>query len=189
MNHARGFTLIELMLVIVIIGVFASLVGLSMGGSEQRQQLLARERLADDLSLVRLEADERMAVLGVQWQPARQDQPAGYQVVRFEPQAQEESERWAADPAFAFRPLPEGVTAQVSALTLQNSMSAGNSPVMLGQAPTLLWLGNGEANPARIQLMTGQKPLGEALYVAENGRVSDREDGAPEDEDSDRGRS
>ncbi len=175
MHKARGFTLIELMLVIVIIGVFASLVGLSVGRSAERERLLAVDRLQDDLALVRLEADEQMAVLGVRWQPARNDQPAGYTVVRFDPDAQEEKLRWSADPAFAFRALPEGVSAQVSPLG-----SAPPPEADWGDAPTLVWLGNGEANAARIQLFAGQMPLGEPLYVSENGRISHREDGEPE---------
>ena len=41
----KGFTLIEVMLVIVIIGVFAAMVSLSVGGESERRLLLLRERL------------------------------------------------------------------------------------------------------------------------------------------------
>lgn len=171
----RGFTLIELMLVIVIIGVFASMVGLAVGQSAQREQRLVLARLEDDLALVRLESEEQMQPLGVRWQLPRNDQPAGYQVVRLDPDAREVAARWQADPAFAFRPLPEGMGAQVSALAPPQPDPA--AAPLDAQAPVLLWYGNGEANPARIQLLQDQQPLGEPLYVADTGRISHREDG------------
>ncbi|MEC7121223.1 MAG: prepilin-type N-terminal cleavage/methylation domain-containing protein, partial [Pseudomonadota bacterium] len=61
----RGFTLIELMLVIVIMGVFAAIVGLSVGGAGERRLLVERERLMDNLSIIRLESIDQGRVLGL----------------------------------------------------------------------------------------------------------------------------
>ena len=44
-SSVRGFTLIELMVVIVIMGILASLVMLNIGGVDQRKAMQAREFL------------------------------------------------------------------------------------------------------------------------------------------------
>ena len=55
-SAVRGFTLIELMVVIVIMGIMASLVLLNTSGVDQRKAMQAREILLVDLQRVLREA-------------------------------------------------------------------------------------------------------------------------------------
>lgn len=184
MNRAgveQGFTLIELMLVIVIISIFAAMVSLSVGGSEDRQRLQARERLEDNLSLIQLESEDRAQVLGVRPSEATQDRPAGYEVVSFKEKVGDQPAGWQADSAFAAQTLPEGVTLSISPLNQtsprQTLKDSGSNYLTDAKAPRLLWYGNGEATPVRLQLNYDNKPLGEPLFVTLMGQVSDNEQG------------
>lgn len=176
----QGFTLIELMLVIVIIGVFAAMVGLSVGGESERRLLLQRERLVDNLAIVQLESLDQGRVLALQPVPQQSEQAAGYQIVGFEPTADEVAKRWPVAEDFAFQPLPDRMRVQVTALQPPNLQRQPTKDAAIWQdsnTPQLIWFGNGEATPVRLQLWLEQQPIGAPVYVSATGRVSDDEQG------------
>lgn len=69
-----GFTLVEIMVVVVILSIFAGMMSLSVGGSESRKNRAFYEHLTDSLSYVRLLSAERMQPMGLSLQANKQGQ-------------------------------------------------------------------------------------------------------------------
>ncbi|MEY2863469.1 MAG: type secretion system protein GspH [Pseudomonadota bacterium] len=176
MTAPRGFTLIELMLVIVIMSIFAGMIGLSVGGISERQVLQAREHLTDHLALIRLESVDQGRILGLRTVPQTATQAGGYAVVELDPTTSERDKRWPMAEGFKFQPLPDRVRLVVTSLQ-PPVVAAKPSALNDGDAPRLLWFGNGEATPVRMQLQQDEKLIGAAVYVSAMGQVSDSEQG------------
>lgn len=69
-----GFTLVEIVVVVVIISIFAGMMSLSVGSSESRKNLAFYEHLIDSLNYVRLLSAERMQPIGLSLQADSQGQ-------------------------------------------------------------------------------------------------------------------
>ncbi|MGM8899028.1 MULTISPECIES: pilus assembly FimT family protein [unclassified Psychrobacter] len=69
-----GFTLVEIMVVMVILSIFAGMIAVSVGSSESRKNRAFYEHLIDSLSYVRLLAAERMQPMGLSMQADKQGQ-------------------------------------------------------------------------------------------------------------------
>ena len=69
-----GFTLVEIVVVVVIISIFAGMISLSVGSSESRKNHAFYEHLTDSLSYVRLLSAERMQPMGLSLQSDNQGQ-------------------------------------------------------------------------------------------------------------------
>ena len=69
-----GFTLVEIIVVVVIISIFAGMISLSVGSSESRKNLAFYEHLTDSLNYVRLLSAERMQPMGLSLQADKQGQ-------------------------------------------------------------------------------------------------------------------
>lgn len=74
-NRAQtGFTLVEIVVVVVILSIFAGMMSLSVGSSESRKNRAFYEHLTDSLSYVRLLSAERMQPMGLRLQADKQGQ-------------------------------------------------------------------------------------------------------------------
>jgi len=69
-----GFTLVEIVVVVVILSIFAGIMSLSVGSSEARKNRAFYEHLTDSLSYVRLLSAERMQPMGMRMQADKQGQ-------------------------------------------------------------------------------------------------------------------
>ncbi|TXD98572.1 prepilin-type N-terminal cleavage/methylation domain-containing protein [Psychrobacter frigidicola] len=69
-----GFTLVEIVVVVVIISIFAGMMSLSVGSGESRKNRAFYEHLTDSLSYVRLLSAERMQPMGLSLQSNKQGQ-------------------------------------------------------------------------------------------------------------------
>lgn len=69
-----GFTLVEIMVVMVILSIFAGMIAVSVGSSESRKNRAFYEHLTDSLNYVRLLAAERMQPMGLSLQADKQGQ-------------------------------------------------------------------------------------------------------------------
>jgi general secretion pathway protein H len=143
-DRERGFTLLELMVVLVIVGIVLTYAVLSVSGQSRDEQLRREgQRLA---ALIEMASDE--AVL-------RSEQIA----VRFEEDGYEfmtlQGNKWLAlseDPMFAARTLPEGIELQ---LELED-----NPPPQLvseeSDLPQVFLLSSGEMTPFLVMLSAPQ---------------------------------
>ncbi|MFZ3075701.1 MAG: prepilin-type N-terminal cleavage/methylation domain-containing protein [Psychrobacter glacincola] len=74
-HHAQaGFTLVEIVVVVVILSIFDGMMSLSVGSSESRKNRAFYEHLTDSLSYVRLLSAERMQPMGLSLQANKQGQ-------------------------------------------------------------------------------------------------------------------
>ena len=196
----QGFTLIEVMLVIVIMAVMASLIVMNVQGVDQRKVMQARELLVLNLKKIRLESVDQGRILGLLIQPATDIAPAQYEVVEYRPQANPDSSnqnqlnqsqsiqsqftqnqpmrerdqyRWQLATDFDSQTLPEQSSLQIQSLDHQLNLDALKQNDAL---PQIIWLGNGEAVPVRIQLYLQQQQVGDAIVLNRLGAVSDEED-------------
>ncbi|WP_296237508.1 prepilin-type N-terminal cleavage/methylation domain-containing protein [Psychrobacter sp. UBA5136] len=73
-HRQAGFTLVEIVVVVVILSIFAGMMSLSVGSSESRKNRAFYEHLTDSLSYVRLLSAERMQPMGLSLQADKQGQ-------------------------------------------------------------------------------------------------------------------
>ena len=131
-QSTAGFTLIELMVVIVLIGVLVSMVHISLGDNSPRH---ARQEAGALLGL--MHGVREKAVLEGQEYGLRLE-PAAYQLMRFD------GEQWQAlEPRVS---LPDGL---LLALTLEGQ----DQPLIAGAGtPQLLWLSSDESTMFSLHL-------------------------------------
>lgn len=154
-----GFTLVEVMVVIVILAVFAGMMSLSVGSSESRQHLAFYEHLKDNLTYIRLLSAEDMKPYGLAIRLANQDQPTQLVVVKLEnpkpTDQQNQSPAWQVEQRIPALDVPNHV--QVDIQPLENMVVESMPNYLVGnQAPPLVWFGTGEATSVQI---TVQKKL------------------------------
>ena len=174
----QGFTLIEVMLVVLIAGVFAAMVSLSVGGSETRRVLQEREQLVDSIAVIRLEAQDQGRMLGLLALDQTATEPARYAVMQFDPNDANKDKRWKPAEGFKVHNLPTGVILNVTPLqdnTRQTPSARLNDITSSALSPQLIWFGNGEATAVRLQLSQDGQPVGDAVEVTTLGRVKKEE--------------
>lgn len=177
-----GFTLIEVMLVIVIMAIMAGLIVMNLQGVDQRRGMQAREMLAMDLKRIRLEALDQGRVLGLLSLPATDIAPASYQVVEYVKQVrsnqnsllayqtQQQQYVWQAAKDFQIKKLPAQTHLTIQMLEHHINLDALKSQDQQ-ELPQVIWLGNGETIPARFQIFMQQQAIGEALELNRLGLV------------------
>lgn len=171
----HGFTLIEVMLVIVIMAVMASLIVMNVQGIDQRKVMQAREMLILDLQKIRLEAVDQGRVLGLVFLPATDVAPAAYQVLEYVAKPSEDERQqfeeiytpkeyvWRIAEDFKIKNLPEQSALEIK--MLDQTQALERLELAQGKRPELIWLGTGEVLPARLQLFLQQHPIGDAIEL------------------------
>lgn len=170
----QGFTLIEVMLVVLIAGVFAAMVSLSIGGSETRKVLQEREQLVDSIAVIRLESQDQGRMLGLLALDQTATEAARYLVMQFDPNDPNKEKRWKPAEGFKIHELPTGVILTVTPVqdnTRQTTNTQLNDITSSSLSPKLIWFGNGEATAVRLQFSQEGQPIGDAIEVTSLGRV------------------
>ncbi|TCB60603.1 prepilin-type N-terminal cleavage/methylation domain-containing protein [Acinetobacter terrae] len=179
-SSIRGFTLIELMVVIVIMAIMASLILTNINGVDQRKAMQAREVFIMDLRRMNREANDQARIFALDVQTATGVSPFRYGVVEYlVPSLQatqnsvlNENKKWQDYSEFTKRTLPEHVSFNVQSLDYAYE-NANNDDLLSANAPKLLWLGNGEAKPVRIQFYFEQRPIGEEIEIDHLGKINE----------------
>lgn len=182
MKHSssiHGFTLIELMVVIVIVAIMMSLVLTNINGVDQRKAMQAREVFMMDLSRIQREANDQMRTFALDVQPATDVALFRYGVVEYQVPSLKntsptslfsENKKWQAYAGFTQRTLPEHISFDVQLLD-QPYENANNNDLLNANSPKLLWLGNGEVKPVRIQFYFEQRPIGAEIQIDHLGKI------------------
>ena len=184
-SSVRGFTLVELMVVIVIIGILASLVMLNIDGVDQRKAMQARELLILDLKKINRESSDQSRIFALKTQPESDVASFRYFIEEYHPinqgqksnsasrlQGKTSLERWTAFEEFEAREYDAGISFRVQVQDHQFE-NAKNTDLIGANAPQLIWFGNGEAKPVNIQMYLGPTPVGEMIQVDYLGKVSE----------------
>ncbi|MEH6357426.1 MAG: type II secretion system minor pseudopilin GspH [Pseudomonadales bacterium] len=155
----RGFTLVEILVVIIIIGFLASIAVLSSGGDPLRK---LRSEAQRTLTIIQMAGDEALLQGSEYGLKLNQD---SYQIVNFD----ESKSRWQADDNSAFRTyrLPESMTLSlasegnnVSLEKIQRVDDSGDDKDTPDDPlkPTLLILSSGEMTPFEIHFQSTATP-------------------------------
>lgn len=174
LKKQQGFTLIEVMLVVLIAGIFAAMVSLSVGGSDTRKVLQEREQLVDSIAVIRLESQDQSRMLGLLTLDQTATDPARYIVMQFDPTEANKDKRWKPAEGFKVHSLPTGVLLDVTPLqdnTQKTPTAKLNDITASLLSPKLIWFGDGEATAVRLQLLQDGQPVGDAVEVTSLGRV------------------
>lgn len=196
LHKNQGFTLVELMLVIVIMSIFAAMVVMSITGVDHRRLMQQREQLINDLSVIRLESMDQSRVFALLATNSTATQEPGYVVAEYQPpelqaarqknsskielDLQNKQKLWQPVPEFKARIFSDGAYLQIKPLdnpAVNRNKNNQNQSLLGRESPDLIWYGNGEVKPVRLQLMRDNIPVGEAIYVNSLGVVSNSENG------------
>lgn len=176
--RVKGFTLIEVMVVIVIISIVASLIILNLDGIDYRKAMQARELLLLDLKQINRESNDQSRIYALNFQNATDVADAQYGILEYSaPKTNTESntrvvERkpWTEVAEFQKRTLPDRISFQIQS-EQHDFQNANNTELLGNNAPKLIWFGNGEAKPVTIQMYYDQKPVGDVIRVDYLGKV------------------
>lgn len=153
--HARGFTLIEILMVVLLIGIIAGIVVFYVDpSSPERSVDTEMDRLMSVISLASEEAVEENHELGLKIQDK------GYGFLIFD----ENKQAWmpyAADDAFKVHQLPDELLLQVlrqSQTKLPRNPKAQDANRL---EPDILFLSSGESTNSTLQISVPAKP---AIY-------------------------
>ncbi|MDO3663352.1 pilus assembly FimT family protein [Acinetobacter higginsii] len=177
LHSQKAFTLIEVMVVIVIMTIMASLVVLNIGGVDQRRAMQAREMFILDLKKINKEATDQAKVFALNTQNATDVAPFSYNLFEYHDQSREQIQQadrtWQLYKEFKTRQLPDHVSFSIQSLDTATYNKAKNEDLLGGKAPQLIWFGNGEVKPVRIQFYYEQKPIGHELQLDHLGKVDE----------------
>ena len=175
---ASGFTLIELMVVIVIIAILASLILLNISGVDQRKAMQAREFFILDLKKINKESVDQSRIFALLTHNATDVAPFSYELAEYHDlRAQtviQEDKKWQPYSEFPVRVLPERVAFNIESVD-QNYQNATQQDLINQQAPKLIWFGNGEVKPVRIQFYFEQNPVGDPIEVDHLGNINENQ--------------
>lgn len=174
----RGFTLVEIMVVIVILSIFAGMMMLSVNSADNRKHMAFYDHLQSNISYIRLLAAEQMQPYGLAIKLAKDDVPNQLVAVKLVGSAPKIANSEASSTtnngpaqvpqwqiASQVSPLDIPQHINVTILPLDNTPAATISPVWLtgNDAPPIVWFGTGEATPVQI-LLQKKNPNDETVY-------------------------
>jgi len=152
-ERARGFTLIEMLVTLVIMGLLAGLASLSIGGSTHRIARDEADRLVQVLGFASEEAGYQGEEYGMLIEEDR------YSVLRFDPETEtwsEPGERQLAPHALPGSVRLELVLGEVAELPQRSRARRAGGSGDEQPRPEVLVLSSGEITPFDIAVRTGE---------------------------------
>lgn len=145
LHSQKAFTLIEIMVVIVIMTIMASLVVLNIGGVDQRRAMQAREMFILDLKKINKEATDQAKVFALNTQNATDVAPFSYNLFEYHDQSREQIQQadrtWQLYKEFKTRQLPDHVSFSIQSLDTATYNKAKNEDLLGGESSSidLVW--------------------------------------------------
>ena len=160
-NHS-GFTLIEILVVLIIVGLLASLAVFNMAGSSQQRELEANVR---ELYLLMQTASEQAVLNNLELGLLLEDD--GYRFVAF----QDESGEWkpSGERMFSKRTLPEWLTLTEYVESDAPRLATAEDKLR----PNVVFFSSGETTPFEIEFTRGRNT--ESMHVLASDGVSELE--------------
>lgn len=163
LSPQRGFTLIEVLVVMLIIGITVGFVTLSVGtGGAERQGEEEARRLAALVELGRQEAVLRYEELAIEFRPD------GYRFLRLEGEKEQKWTPMGDDELLRRRELPGGL--ELSLAIEGESVRLSTDPEK--PTPQLFLLSSGEASPFAVTLETPDHKAAWRVSGAEDAAVT-----------------
>ncbi len=162
-RHARGFTLIEVLLVVVLIAVLMGVAVVSLNPEDPARRLLrAREQMQGQLALARVIAERDQLEIGVRLLPE------SWQFLRFR-SIDRQWEIIADEPAFKVKPYA-GLALSWQDADAQASANVAKTAVK-SVVPDFLLMSSGEATPGiiRFEAANDSRGLQESLTLTDIG--------------------
>lgn len=163
---SRGFTLIEILLVVVIIGVMMGVAVVSLNPEDPERRLLrAREQLQGQLALARVMAERDQMEVGVRLLPE------SWQFLKFRP-SDRQWEVLANEPAFRVKPYA-GLSLSWQDADAKAAMPSQTAGVRRTLSPDFLLMSSGEATPGQIHFyaINDARNLQKSLTLTDTGGV------------------
>jgi general secretion pathway protein H len=147
-ERLRGFTLIEILVTLVIMGLLAGLAALSVGGTAERAARDEADRLLQLLFYASDEATMQGEELGLLVEEE------SYRILRLDP----ETETWqaASEKPFGEHTLPGGLTLEIELGDAPRAGRAGSDPE--NPVPGILLLSSGEISAFRMDFRLDRRP-------------------------------
>lgn len=162
-----GFTLLEILVVIVIIGIILSFASLSIGRSTDRVAQEESQRLAGLITLAAQEAVLQSREMALQFTPG------GYEFVVFD---KDQWRRISGDDTLRERRLPEGVRLDINVEGEAVALGKADAEKPASQ-PRIYLLSSGEVTPFQITLQSKANGSSYQLKGDVGGRVEMSETG------------
>ena len=160
-NHS-GFTLIEILVVLIIVGLLASLAVFNMAGSSQQRELESNVR---ELYLLMQTASEQAVLNNLELGLLLEDD--GYRFVAF----QDESGEWkpSGERMFSKRTLPEWLTLTEYVESDAPRLATAEDKLR----PNVVFFSSGETTPFEIEFTLGKDT--DSMHVLASDGVSELE--------------
>ena len=170
-----GFTLVEVMVVIVIMTILASLILLNISGTDHRKALQSRELWLLDIQRIIRESNDQSKVLALVTQPQTDVSAFQYSVVEYLPNnlVNHKTTAWQAEPSFKVQSLPKAVYFEITPTDYVFD-NPNKSELLQQQAPKLIFLGNGEVKPVRVQFYVNREAIGAEINIDHLGGIHER---------------
>lgn len=193
-----GFTLVEIVVVVVILAVFAGLLSLSVGSSEARKNRAFYEYLIDSLGYVRLLSAERMQPMGLALKADKEGQVSPVIVALNNPysglQSQEKQAKnamelsadidglsamkdekvtpsWQEESEVQLPQLPADVSLTIAPLDQEQDRRQLQPWFLSQDVPKALWFGTGQAAPVTIEVRHQSRLVGEVITIMPDGSI------------------
>lgn len=142
----RGFTLIEILVVLIIVGLMASLAVLTLGGNSRQREL---ENTVRELYLLMQTAADQAVLNNQELGLAIDDD--GYRFLAFEPLAR----TWKAEPErlFEARPLPEWMVVTPYIENDAPRLASGDDDQNSKNRPDIVFFSSGETTPFQLEFV------------------------------------
>ena len=190
-----GFTLVEIVVVVVILSIFAGIMSLSVGSSESRKNRAFYEHLTDSLSYVRLLQGQVEPVIVTLSNPyvafqttemmsdSTDSQPKNAMELSAKvaglsgsTDEQKPMPSWKVESGVSLPELPTGVSIRVQNLDSNGLQSTGRTQTLQPwfsdqNVPQVLWFGTGQATPVTIEVLHDSRLVGEVITIMPNGSM------------------